>query len=163
MNPYIGEIRLVPFNFAPVGWSFCNGQLLPIDQFVALFDLIGTTYGGDGVNTFALPNLQSRTVCGVGGQFVQGQLFGEEVVTLSTAQIPAHAHQIAAADVATSYSPANGFPANAPRNIYASVPTTTLAGDTIAANGGSQPHNNMQPYLVLNYIIALEGIFPSQN
>jgi microcystin-dependent protein len=152
------------FNFPPKGWSFCNGQVLPINQNQALFALLGTTYGGNGQTTFALPNLQGQTPLHVGDGYIQGQPIGEYNHTLLMTELPAHPHSAMG-------SPTNGdqpVPTNAvlatALNVYAS-PTnlTTLEPTSISFTGGSQPHPNQQPYLVVNFCIALQGIFPSQN
>jgi len=166
-TPFIGEIRMVGFNFAPVGWSLCNGQLLPISQYDALFNLIGTTYGGDGQSTFALPNLQSRIPFHTGGgqNFVLGQLSGTETVTLTTNQIPVHTHALGASSAAgTQASPAGGVWAGSTLDQFSAEPNTnTMAPSTITATGGGQPHDNMPPFLVVNFIIAIYGIYPSQG
>ena len=167
-QPFVGEIRPVPFNFAPVGWALCNGQTLSIAENEVLYVLIGTTYGGDGVNTFNLPNLQSRIPIGTGqgpglSPYVIGQAGGVESVTLTANHLPQHNHvAIASSDHATSYSPVGNVPAVAARNVYStSQPDTTM--HALESAGGNQPHDNRQPFLVVNYIIALEGVFPSQN
>lgn len=164
-DPYIGEIRMVGFNFAPVGWALCNGQILPISQNDALFSLIGTTYGGDGVNTFALPDLQCRIPFHQGDGLVLGQPSGTEVVTLTTNQIPAHTHSLnASSQAGTQPSPAGGFWAQSTLGQFSSeAPLHTMDPSTIAPAGGSQPHDNVPPFLVINFIISLFGIFPSQN
>jgi microcystin-dependent protein len=177
-SPYVGEIRCFGFSFAPVGWAFCNGQLLAIAQNDALFAILGTTYGGDGVTTFGLPNLQGRIPMhwgnGPGGfNTTIGQVQGVPTVTLTTSQIPIHAHTINSANVdaggANEHSAAptgTAFigPSN-PDGVYNTTPTVNspFAPGCISITGGSQPHDNMQPYLVLNFCIALEGIFPSRN
>lgn len=162
-DPFLGEIRLVGFNFAPRGWADCNGQILPINQNTALFSLLGTMYGGNGITTFALPNLQGRVAVHEGAGHTQGEQAGSEAVTLTVAQMPAHSHAFRAvagdqdSDVATNHLLSTG-------NFYANPPSNTaMAAESISAAGGSQPHDNMQPYLVLRYIIALQGIFPSRN
>jgi len=154
-------------NFAPAGWAFCNGALIPIDQNPTLFQLIGTTYGGDGQNNFALPDLQSRIPVHVGPGFALGQSGGVETVTLTTSQIPAHSHvpqaQSAAGD---QVSPANGVWASSSPSLnnYSNVaPTLTMDPAAIGATGGSQPHDNMVPFLVINFILSLFGVFPSQS
>src|SRR6202035_4526214 len=149
-NPYVGEIRMFGGNFAPSGWSFCNGELLPIAQYETLFTLIGTTYGGDGQNTFALPNLQSRVPIHQGAGFVLGQAAGEETVTLTSAQIPVHSHAArATSDGGSATSPANGVWAQSPQLAYSQPPNvaTTMASDNVQLVGGSQPHDNLLPYL----------------
>ena len=165
-SPYIGEVRMFAGNFAPVGWALCQGQLLSISENPALFQLIGTTYGGDGQNTFALPNLQSRVPIHQGPGYAIGQLGGEETHTLTTNEMPAHSHAVAALTKANAQGPANAvYGGNTAVNFYLTSPTagTTMNAGMIAPNSGSQPHENMMPYLAINFIIALEGIFPSQN
>jgi microcystin-dependent protein len=173
-DPWIGEITTVSFNFAPVGWAMCNGQILQISQNTALFALIGTTYGGDGIRTFALPNLQSRVGVHIGqgaglSPYVLGQVGGVEGVTLLTSQLPAHTH--AYSPQATTGNGNTGSPTAAlwanpstATNIYErGASNTNMAPQTISPTGGSLPHENRQPYLALNYIIALFGIFPSRS
>jgi microcystin-dependent protein len=172
-EPFLGEIRLVAFNFAPRGWALCNGQLLSIAQNTALFALLGTNYGGNGVNTFALPNLQSRFAMhagdGSGGLSprVIGEVGGEEDVTLNSEQMPQHNHLVGAADAAgTTTSPNGAVLAKARKTLrYGAAPDgNTFMNETMVNTaGGSQPHDNMPPFLVMNYVIALEGIFPSRN
>ena len=163
-DPYIGEIRMFGGNFAPVGWLLCQGQLLPISQFDALFNLIGTTYGGDGQNTFALPNLQSRMPMHVGSGFPLGQVGGTETVTLNTQQLPVHTHAPVASLAATSSSPNNMFWASFANTMYSSqAPAAPMAPNALSPSGGNQPHENMSPYQVINFIIATEGIYPPQN
>jgi microcystin-dependent protein len=171
-EPFIGEIRCCGFNFAPAGWAMCNGQLISISQNAALFNLIGTTYGGDGVNTFALPNLQSRVPIHQGSfagtTYVMGQVAGVETVTLTMPEMPAHSHPVTAtSNAATLKRPVtNTFYAasSSGNNFYESGTTlTALASNTVSSVGGGQPHSNIQPYLTFNWCIALEGIFPSQT
>jgi len=152
-------------NFAPAGWAFCNGALIPISENDALFNLIGTTYGGDGMETFALPNLQSRVPIHVGPGFALGQSGGTETVTLTTSQIPAHSHVPQASSVAgTQNGPANGVWAVADSNLYSdAAPNVAMAAAAIGSAGGSQPHDNMIPFLVVNFILSLFGVFPSQS
>lgn len=165
-SPYIGEIRMFGGNFAPLGWSFCDGSILPISSYTALFSLLGTTYGGDGTTTFALPDLRGRVPVHAGtGLFTatMGDMAGVESVTLTTAQIPAHTHALqATTSFATSSDPAgNAFAQGQAVKEYSTfAPDTTLASGTTSAAGGSQPHDNFQPYLCLNFIIALQGVFP---
>jgi len=169
-EPYIGEIRLVPYTFNPAGWALCSGQLLSISQNAALFSLIGTTYGGDGVNTFALPNLQSRIPVHMGtsaqGTFIQGQLGGVENVTLTQAQIPSHSHaaQCNSGATQTASNPAGAVWVNSNQNQYTdqATPATMNAG-ALSNTGGNQPHENRMPFQVINFIIALVGIFPSRS
>jgi len=164
IEPFLGEVRAVSFGFAPKGWALCNGQLLQINRNQALFSILGTTYGGDGITTFALPNLQAKVPLHVGGGISLGQSAGEQAVTLNTTQI-GHSHAIAANATANSFTAAGNFPASAPtgQNLYGPTADTTMNGQIISAAGGSQPHNNMQPYLVINYVIALQGIFPTRS
>ncbi len=163
-SPFIGEIRMFGGNFAPVGWAFCNGALIPISENDALFNLIGTTYGGDGQNTFALPNLQSRVPVHVGPGFALGQAAGAETVTLTTSQIPAHSHVPQGNTAGTQASPANNVWANSSLGQFDNTnpPDSTMAPQAIGSTGGSQPHDNMIPFLVVNFILSLFGIFPSQ-
>jgi microcystin-dependent protein len=172
VDPYIGQIALVAFNFAPVGWAFCNGSLLPIDQYSALFTLIGTTYGGDGQTTFALPNLQSRIPLHQGqgtgtSNYVIGQNGGFEQVTLTSNQLPAHTHQAQCfTGGSNSQSPVNGIWANASRDQPYKANTTgaaNMAAGAIGPAGGNQPHPNLMAYQALNYIISLFGVYPSQS
>jgi len=168
-SPYIGEIRLVGFNFAPMNWAFCDGSLISISDNSALFTLIGTTYGGNGQTTFALPNLLGRIPLhqgtGTGGTYVIGQLAGTETVTLNTNQIPSHNHQaLATSNAGTVGTPvANVVPATSTIKIY-DAPTTVVAMSAVTGpTGGSQPHENVMPFQCVNYIICLFGIFPSQS
>jgi len=163
-QPYVGEIRLFAGNFAPAGWMFCDGQLLPISEHETLFNLIGTTYGGDGQSTFALPNLQSRVPIHFGNGFILAQTGGVESVTLTQSQIPAHAHSfMASADPANSPNPAAHVLGEAVSTTpyFAGPPAVGLAPQSILPVGGSQPHDNMQPFQCIHYIISLFGIFPS--
>jgi len=165
-SPFIGEIRMFAGNFAPVGWAFCNGALMPIDQNDALFNLIGTTYGGDGQTTFALPNLQSRVPVHVGPGFALGQSGGVESVTLTTQQIPAHSHvPLALPTSGNLSSPAGGvWASTSPTTLYDNTaPSIAMAATAIGSTGGSQPHDNMIPFLVINFILSLFGVFPSQT
>jgi microcystin-dependent protein len=164
-EPYIGEIRLFAGNFAPVGWLLCQGQILPIAQYDVLFTLIGTTYGGDGLNTFALPNLASRIPVHMGPSYVIGQQGGVEQVTLTTNEVPTHTHAPqGSSSTGTSASPANAVWASGTYNSYSDqAPAAAMAPSAISTSGGSQPHENMPPFLAINFIIATEGIFPTQN
>jgi microcystin-dependent protein len=180
-EPYIGEIRCFGFNFAPVNWAFCNGQLLSIAQNDALFSILGTTYGGDGVTTFALPNLQGRIPMHWGSNppgrssTQIGQVEGSTSVTLLVNQIPQHAHSIFGGDVTagavgenTAVPNAESYLSNSapPNRVWKTDPTSFTAQfspKAISPTGGSQPHENMQPYLALNFCIALFGIFPSRS
>lgn len=167
-EPYLGEIRLMAFNFPPQGWAQCNGQHLPINQNQALFALLGTTYGGNGQTTFALPDLRGRVPIHAGAGFYLGQGGGVEAVALNAAQT-AHAHAIRASSGAgTESSPIGHYPAASQARglAYAATADATLAADALSshsvANGG-QPHSNLQPSLVISFCIALQGIFPSAN
>lgn len=167
-EPFLGEIRLFTFGFAPQGWAQCNGQLMAINQNQALFALLGTMYGGNGVQNFSLPNAQGRVFVHAGGSFIQGELAGEQSHTLTTNELPAHGHSAPVGGSGGNTSPAGswfGIPDVNPRmqNLYATSGGSHLASQAVGNAGGSQPHNNMQPYLVLNYCIALSGIFPSRN
>jgi microcystin-dependent protein len=148
-------------NFAPAGWAFCNGQLIPISENDVLYTLIGTTYGGDGQETFALPNLQSRVPMHVGNGNVLGEMAGVEEVTLTIQQIPVHSHQpFGSNSGATQVTPAGAMFAQSISSLYAQVSPIGLAPQAISPVGGSQPHTNIQPYLCINFIISLFGIFP---
>ena len=164
-QPYVGELRLVGFNFAPVGWMLAAGQTLAIIDFDVLFNLIGTTYGGDGQQTFQLPDLQGRVPVHQGSGFVMGQKAGVETVTLNLNQIPSHSHQsIAATGNGTSNLVQNHSPAANATQVYVTgAAGTPMNANMITPAGGSQPHENMQPYLVMNWVISLFGIFPSKN
>jgi microcystin-dependent protein len=167
---YLGEIRQFGGNFAPVDFMFCNGQLLSIAENDALYALLGTTYGGDGVTTFGLPDLRGRIPIGQGqgpglANYTLGQIGGAETVTLSTAQMPGHTHSIAVGGTATTTTAANNVVAQATTNAFAATgtPTVSLAGSTLSSTGGNQPHENMPPFLATNFIICVAGIFPSQS
>jgi microcystin-dependent protein len=165
-QPYVGEIRMFAGNFAPAGWMFCEGQLLPISENETLFQLIGTTYGGDGQSTFALPDLRGRIPVHQGNGFILAETGGAEEITLTVQQIPAHAHPaLASTSTASSTDTAGNVPA---RITVAGVfaygtdnPLTPLSPQAIGSVGGSQPHTNFQPYLCIDFIISLFGIFPS--
>src|SRR5260370_867858 len=166
-EPFLSEIRIMSFNFAPKGWALCNGQLLPINQNQALFSLLGTTYGGDGRVNFGLPNLQGKTPIHVGSGHTLGETGGEQAHTLSISELPTHIHSANAANVPAT----SGAPSNVRMLSQSSGPTLfagpsnlqTRAPNTIANVGGSQAHMNMQPFLTLTFCIALQGIFPSPN
>ena len=165
-QPYVGEIRMFAGNFAPAGWMFCEGQLLPISENETLFQLIGTTYGGDGESTFALPDLRGRLPMHQGNGFILAETGGAEEITLTVSQIPAHSHPLlATSNTATDTAPAGKVPAaltGAVLSAYGQdAPIATLAPQSIGPVGGSQPHTNMQPYLCVNFIISLFGLFPS--
>jgi microcystin-dependent protein len=170
-DPFVAEIRIFAGNFAPTGWAQCNGQLLPISQNTALFSLLGTTYGGDGKSTFALPNLQGSAPMHPGqGQGLSERFLGEQggsqFVTLIQSEMPLHTHQLLGSGFDADLkipSPARVLAKAVNTNVYqttANANLTQLAPQTVAPTGGGHPHNNMQPYLVLNFIIALQGIFP---
>ena len=168
-EPFLAEIRIVGFNFAPRGWAFCDGQLLPINQNQSLYSLLGTTYGGDGRTSFALPDLRSRTAIHRGDGYQLGQKGGAETVALSAAEIAEHTHSAQA-----SSNAANQRPIDSQAILAKATPDTdmlygdsaalvSLTSHTIANVGGGQAHNNMQPYTTLSYCIALQGLFPSRN
>jgi microcystin-dependent protein len=163
-QPYVGELRMFAGNFAPAGWMFCDGTLLPISENETLFNLIGTTYGGDGQSTFALPDLRSRVPIHQGGGFILAQSGGVEEVTLTPQQIPAHTHSfLASGNNALQAGPTNRVVAQ-PTVIdlfRSAVATISFANQSVLPVGGSQPHSNFQPYLCVNFIISLFGIFPS--
>ncbi len=175
MDYYIGLIQAFGFNFAPRGFMFCNGQLLSIAQYSTLFALLGTTYGGNGVTTFALPDLRGRASLHFGHgpglqEYDLGQASGSETVTLTMATLPAHSHPLIATESSTASSPAGAFNGKAGLEsdgaavtAYGSSPNATMSPQAIGQAGGNQPHNNMEPYLVLNWCICVEGIFPSRN
>jgi microcystin-dependent protein len=165
-QPYVGEIRIFAGNFAPAGWMFCDGQLLPISENETLFQLIGTSFGGDGESTFALPNLQGRIPIHQGGGFILAETGGAEEITLTVQQIPAHSHPLlASGDLAATNAPQNNALATGPGSTIfpygTDQPTTNLGPTSVGFAGGSQPHTNFQPYLCVNFIISLFGIFPS--
>jgi microcystin-dependent protein len=167
-EPFLGEIRMFAGNFAPVGWALCDGQILPIIQSVALFSILGTQYGGDGVTTFALPNLQGRVAVHEGNGFVIGQTGGEQAVTLTASQMPAHNHAAQCVNAkATKPNPVGNVwaqdAAGTTAEYSSAAPNAAMGGAAIGVAGGGQPHDNMQPYLVVTFIIALQGIFPSRN
>lgn len=169
-EPFLGELKIAGFNFAPKGWALCNGQILPINQNQALFALLGTMYGGNGMTNFALPDLRGRTPFHAGWDFSQGQRGGAESHVLSISEMPAHTHIVngATGTTATSNNPSNaliGQKGSSGRDLFADPSTVgpAMSSTTISATGGGAAHNNMQPYLVLNFVIALQGIFPSQN
>ena len=175
MDPFIGEIKIFGGNFAPNGWAFCNGQIMSIAQNTALFSLLGTTYGGDGVQTFALPDLRGRVPLSFGqgpglSDYVLGEASGTESVTLISTQMPAHTHSLQAnSSIGSTPTPIGNFTAivdgNDGRGIngFSNATDGTMAANAISAAGGSQPHPNMQPYLCVNFIIALQGIYPSRS
>ena len=163
-EPFLAEIKIISWNFPPKGWAFCNGQLLPINQNQALFSILGTTYGGDGRVNFALPNLQGRSPVHVGDGIALGELGGETAHTLNISELAAHNHvPVGSTNAPSSPSASGNLWAKFSTNLYNSTTNTAMNAQCITATGGSQPHENMSPYLVLNFIIALQGIFPSQN
>lgn len=169
-EPFLSEIRIMSFGFAPKGWALCNGQLLPINQNQALFSLLGTTYGGDGQVNFGLPNLQSRTPIHMGNGHTLGERGGEQAHTLSMAELPTHTHSANATSDPHTTSPENYQPLatdallGVVNGLYSTAASlTSLMPATLANVGGSQAHLNMQPFLTLSFCIALQGIFPSQN
>ncbi len=164
-TPFLGEIKMISWNYAPKGWAFCNGALLPINQNQALFSILGTMYGGNGQTTFALPNLQGRTPIHLGQGFTQGQVGGEASHTLIMSEMPAHTHfPTASSALGTSVLPTNNLLAVTPDQRFSDQSANgTMNAGSVLSVGGSQPHNNLSPYLVVNFVIALNGIFPSQN
>jgi len=169
VDPFIGELRLFGFNFAPRGWALCQGQLMSISQNTALFSLLGTMYGGNGQTTFGLPDLRGRAAISFGqgpglASYEQGQPGGVEQVTLLAGQLPAHNHTVSASSAATGKNPANSFPAyTADASTYGSTADLTMNPAMVGGGGNAQPVAVASPYLVLNWCIALEGIFPSRN
>jgi microcystin-dependent protein len=167
-SPYVGEIRIFAGTFAPAGWQFCNGQTLAISQYEVLFNLIGTTYGGDGVSTFLLPNLQSRVPIHMGTDrqgtpWIQGQITGSENVTLTTQQMPQHNHTVTAAVSGASSNPSGSIYGGGQAMYSTNTPTVQMSPAIISNSTGSQPHPNLMPYLAVSFIISLFGIFPSRN
>lgn len=177
MEPYLGEIKMAAFNFAPVGWALCNGQLLSIQQNSALFALLGTFYGGDGITTFGLPNLQCRVPMHWGNNppltpKTIGELAGTESVTLNSQQMPMHSHTLSAGNGqgGNASTPQNNFNGvfvdpntGSAADTYSTAASTTMAPAAISTVGGSQPHDNMPPYLCVTFIIALQGVFPTRQ
>jgi microcystin-dependent protein len=164
-TPFMSEVKIISWNFAPKGWAFCNGQFLPINQNQALFSLLGTTYGGNGQTTFALPDLRGKTPIHPGQGFIQGQTSGQEFHTLTLGEMPAHTHFVNASSTQGDKNTVQGNilaqEVGKPYGPFSSL--TTLAPASVSNYGGSQPHENRQPYLVLNFVIALQGAFPSRN
>jgi len=165
-QPYVGEIRMFAGNFAPAGWLFCEGQLLPISEYETLFVLIGTTYGGDGQETFALPDLRGRLPIHQGGGFVLAQTGGVETVTLTANQIPSHTHAFqVATNAANTPNPGNNFLAESSQvsAFFGDNPSISMNANAVSSVGGNQSHSNLQPYLCVDFIISLFGIFPSPS
>jgi microcystin-dependent protein len=163
-QPFVGEIRMFPGNFAPQGWAFCDGSLLAIDQNTVLFELIGTTYGGDGQQTFALPDLRGRVPVHQGNGFVIGQSGGSEIVTLTVSQLPAHSHVPQANNAGGSDNPSGNVWAKTNAKAYSNqAPNAAMNAAALGSVGGGQPHDNLMPFLTVNFILSLFGIFPSQN
>jgi microcystin-dependent protein len=163
-EPFLSEIRLFSFNFPPKGWTFCDGQLLPINQNQALFSLLGTTYGGDGRVNFGLPNLQGRTPIHTGQGHTLGELGGQQAHTLSIQEIPTHTHLMSASSQNANTTDPTGHVLASASNLYEGATNlTSLQPGSMTSVGGSQAHLNMQPFLTLNFCIALQGIFPSQT
>ena len=170
-TPYMSEIKICSFNFAPKGWAFCNGQFLPINQNQALFSLLGTTYGGNGQTTFALPDLRGRTPFHVGDGMNQGEVGGQEAHTLTLSEMPTHTHTltgnnavVGGATNATLGPPGGSYWANNGKTVFSTgAPNSAMSAATVTNVGGSQPHENRSPFLALNFCIALVGVFPSRN
>lgn len=166
-TPFLSEIKIMGFNFAPKGWAFCSGQIMAIAQNQALFSLLGTTFGGNGQTTFALPNLQGRTPIHFGNNHTLGELGGELNHTLSVSELPTHTHTLRAVDTAaTTKNPTNNsLSSSKPANQYSNylLNPSTIQSASVANAGGGQPHSNMQPFLTVNFCIALVGAFPSRN
>jgi microcystin-dependent protein len=161
----MSEVKIISWNFAPQGWAFCNGQFLPINQNQALFSLLGTMYGGNGQTTFALPDLRGRAAIHQGQGFIEGQAGGQEFHTLTQSEMPIHIHFMSAVtEVGTTTAPSNNWLARSATEPYRAFSNpTTMHPASITNYGGSQPHENRQPFLVLNFVIALQGVFPSRN
>jgi microcystin-dependent protein len=166
-TPFMGELKIVGFNFPPKGWAECNGQFLPINQNQALFSLLGTMYGGNGQTTFALPDLRGRVPIHMGAGFTEGQAGGQEAHTITISEMPAHNHIVSGTSATGNLNNGNGAAfglSQAPiYHPFAGAAVTTLSPTSVTNAGGSQPHENRQPFLVLNYVIALQGVFPSHN
>ncbi|MED4584488.1 tail fiber protein [Brevibacillus choshinensis] len=164
-EPFIGEIRLFALNFEPRGWAFCNGQIMAINTNQALFSLLGTTYGGNGVTTFALPDLRGRVPVNAGNSVTLGQSAGEEAHTLTLQEMPTHTHSVSASSEKANEVSPGGKVWAVKENSYAKVesPDYVMSSQALSSAGGNQAHTNMQPYLVMNFCIALQGVFPSRN
>ena len=172
MDPFMAEVRIFGFNFAPKGWAFCNGQLIPISQNTALFSLLGTTYGGDGKSTFALPNIQGNVVMGPGqgpglSDYSLGEMSGSDTVTLTTQDMPSHSHGLLAnnQDAADTnvVSPTASLATSGGGGLYQAASNAQLNAQALALAGQSQPHHNMQPYLAMNFCIAMQGVYPPRG
>lgn len=163
-TPFLGQLMLASWNYANTGYTMCNGQLMGINQNTALFALLGTTFGGDGIRTFALPNLQGRTPVGVSNDIQWGQIAGEESYTLQISEVPTHTHALQAASGANLTKPGGALVAGGGANLFTAASNlSAMNPGTISDSGGSQPHENRQPYLVMNWLIALSGIFPTRG
>jgi microcystin-dependent protein len=168
-TPFLGEIKIISWNYAPKAWAFCNGQQLPINQNQALFSLLGTMYGGNGQTTFALPDFRGKVPIHVGAGFIQGQVGGESAHTITQSEMPMHTHVLNGStqpgNAPVPFGPSGNILASSAANLIYAQPTNLVAmnAGSVTSVGGSQPHENKQPYLVLNFIIALQGIFPSRN
>ncbi|MDX2032620.1 MAG: tail fiber protein [Blastocatellia bacterium] len=164
-EPFIGEVKIAGFGIVPKGWALCNGSLLAINQYQALFSILGTTYGGNGTTNFALPDLRGRAPLGTTGQFPEGMKGGEEAHVLTVNEIPSHTHSVVASGNGPDQAaPAGGSWSTLTENLYTnSAPGTPMNPAAVSTTGSSQPHPNMPPYLALNYIIALTGIFPPRS
>jgi microcystin-dependent protein len=167
MDPFLGEIRPVPYNFAPQGWAFCNGQIMAIAQNTALFSLLGTQFGGNGTTTFGLPDLRSRVPVGAGsspsGNYSVGDMDGVESVTLTNQEMPTHTHGTQVSNnAADTVNPQDQVPSIGSHNLYLPTSNGTLNPNAVTTAGGNQPHSNIQPYTAISYIIALQGIFPQR-
>jgi microcystin-dependent protein len=165
-QPFVGECRMVGFNFNPVGWMFCQGQVVPISEYETLFNLIGTTYGGDGVNNFQLPDLRGRAAVHQGPGMPLGQVAGTESVNLTTQQLPTHRHPLqGSSNAGTANNVQNNVLANSPNAVYSDTanPLINMNNNAVSMVGGNLPHENRQPFLTINWIISLFGIFPSQS
>jgi microcystin-dependent protein len=168
-EPFLAEIRTFPFNFAPRGWAMCAGQVLPIAQNTALFSLLGTTYGGNGTTTFSLPDLRGRAAMHVGAGFTEGGSGGAETATLTLLNLPSHSHELNASNsAATTQAPGGNYlaapdPRLGPPIYDISAPSATMAGGAIGVTGGATPITNLQPFLCINFCIALNGVFPARN
>ncbi|OCW56913.1 phage tail protein [Hoeflea olei] len=170
-EPFLAEVKIIGFNFPPRGWAYCDGQILPINQNPSLYSLLGTNYGGDGRATFGLPDLRGRTPIHTGSDFALGQKAGDEIVTLTTSEMPSHNHMVVVSNTtADTRIPSAHVPAATVQGIaagYSSAPQpndmTSLNPATVGNSGGSQPHDNMQPFITLGFVIALQGVFPSRG